>query len=182
MVANIDSLMQEPLSPVQYSEAACAMDFLDLDADTSARQWLYQQALATHTGDQEYSTQILGREEPAMSMIYLGIEDGRFLGYFSDESYTYRGAGGGLPTDPALSWAPYTLATVDDACALTDACRGVAGKTVEGACAAGEPRDTRCVLPGGEDELALGIYDISRAHFMAPAERTLFVELPADFI
>ena len=29
-------------------------------------------------------------------------------------------------------------------------------------------------------ELMLGVYDISRAHFMAPAERELYIEIPPE--
>ena len=51
LLANIDALMQEPLAPVQLSLEASAMEFLDLSSDVAVRQWLYQQVLATHTGD-----------------------------------------------------------------------------------------------------------------------------------
>merc|ERR1711994_1003954 len=35
-------------------------------------------------------------------------------------------------------------------------------------------------IPGCPDELMLGIYDISRAHFMPKAERELYIEIPKE--
>ena len=42
-----------------------------------------------------------------------GLEDGRFIGYFSETSFTYRAAGASAPG--ALSWTPFSLATINDA-------------------------------------------------------------------
>ena len=200
LLANIDALMQEPLAPVQLSLEASAMEFLDLSSDVAVRQWLYQQVLATHTGDVAWAEAAHGGS-PTMSMLYVvprpacplllghllllvvphvmfrrilrilcralarplaarpllqydrddaqGLEDGRFIGYFSETSFTYRAAGASAPG--ALSWTPFSLATINDDCA-TDACKGEAGKTVSAACGTGLARDTRCVLAGGADD------------------------------
>jgi len=78
-----------------------------------------------------------------------GLEDGRFIGYFSETSFTHRAAGASAPG--ALSWTPFSLATINDACAA-DACKGEAGKTVSAACGTGLARETRCVLAGGADD------------------------------
>ena len=197
LLANIDALMQEPLAPVQLSLEASAMEFLDLSSDVAVRQWLYQQVLATHTGDAAWAEAAHGGS-PTMSMLYVvragpparffsatffssssrlfrrilrilrrarplaalpllqhdrddaqGLEDGRFIGYFSETSFTYRAAGASAPG--ALSWTPFSLATINDDCAA-DACKGEANKTVSAACSTGLARDTRCVLAGGADD------------------------------
>ena len=70
-----------------------------------------------------------------MDMIYYGGEDGRFVGYFSDTSYTERGRGYGMATD--LPWAPYdlnssaaTLGNINTVCTGAPACRGESGKNL----------------------------------------------------
>ena len=70
LLANIDALMQEPLAPVQLSLEASAMEFLDLSSDVAVRQWLYQQVLATHTGDAAWAEAAHGGS-PTMSMLYV---------------------------------------------------------------------------------------------------------------
>ena len=70
LLANIDALMQEPLAPVQLSLEASAMEFLDLSSDVAVRQWLYQQVLATHTGDVAWAEAAHGGS-PTMSMLYV---------------------------------------------------------------------------------------------------------------
>ena len=70
LLANIDALMQEPLAPVQLSLEASAMEFLDLSSDVAVRQWLYQQVLATHTGDEAWAEAAHGGS-PTMAMLYV---------------------------------------------------------------------------------------------------------------
>lgn len=120
--ANIEGVMEEPFSPLDFTADAHRLDFLDLTDTLELQQWVYGQALATHTGDSTQSS---------IDMLYVGLEDGRFLGYFSPTSYTYRGAGDGAPDAAGLHWAPYTLATVD-----CDLIRCHAGSTVSSSCAA----------------------------------------------
>ena len=45
--------------------------------------------------------------------IYVGLEDGLFVDYSGDKN-TYVRPASGLPAD--LSWAPYTMQTVNSAC------------------------------------------------------------------
>ena len=68
LLANIDALMQEPLAPVQLSLEASAMEFLDLSSDVAVRQWLYQQVLATHTGDAAWA-EVAHGGSPTMTML-----------------------------------------------------------------------------------------------------------------
>eukprot|EP01048_Picozoa_sp_COSAG05_P034734 COSAG05_NODE_14683_length_390_cov_0.872852_1_plen_55_part_01 len=49
-----------------------------------------------------------------ISMLYIGLEDGLFTGYYSTTDYTER-APSGWAED--LSWSPYSLATVNEVCA-----------------------------------------------------------------
>ena len=46
------------------------MEFLDLSSDVAVRQWLYQQVLATHTGDAAWAEAAHGGS-PTMSMLYV---------------------------------------------------------------------------------------------------------------
>jgi hypothetical protein len=130
---NLNSVMERPFETIRFSEASLELGFLDLAAgyDTSqVRRGLYNQVIGLGVGD---------RQRTSIDMVYVGLEDGVFLGYFSPTSYTERAASG-LAVD--LSWAPYDLATVDAVCAASDACRGVSGKSVSTACPSGAPRGT----------------------------------------
>ena len=132
--SNIEAVMEEPFSPLDFTTDAHRLGFLDLSSTLELQQWVYGQALATHTGDGTQSS---------IDMLYVGLEDGRFLGYFSPTSYTYRGPGTGGPEAAGLGWAPYTLATVD-----CDLIRCHSGSTVSASCAAnvnaGEAYDGEC--------------------------------------
>ena len=74
-------------------------------------------------------------------MVYIGLEDGLFTGYSSTTAYSER-APSGWAED--LSWSPYSLATVNEVCAASDACQGFGDKTVHasGSC---NDSNTRCV-------------------------------------
>ena len=76
-----------------------------------------------------------------ISMLYIGLEDGLFTGYYSTTAYTER-APSGWAED--LSWSPYSLATVNEVCAASDACQGFGDKTVHasGTC---DDSNTSCV-------------------------------------
>jgi hypothetical protein len=81
---------------------------------------LYKQVLATGLGDKSVT---------ALDMIYVGLEDGRFVGYFSPTSYTERAATGRAAD---LPWAPYTMDTVNGVCADTAACAAMAALAQDG--------------------------------------------------
>jgi hypothetical protein len=120
---------------------------------------------ASHLTKFLYSSTVamqIGSDHVPYSMLYAGMEDGLFTGYFSPTSYTLR-APSGKPED--VPWAPYILeascgdgndasgatcevsdagndcafttgacsfvAGVNEVCAASEACRGVAGKTVQ---------------------------------------------------
>jgi hypothetical protein len=74
-------------------------------------------------------------------MVYIGLEDGLFAGYYSLTSYTER-APSGQAED--LSWSPYSLATVNEVCATVAACQGVTNQTVNASGSCGVP-DMTCV-------------------------------------
>ena len=38
------------------------------------------------------------------------------------------------------------------------------------------------VQPDDDGELEIGVFDISRAHFMAKAQRELYIEIPNEFL
>eukprot|EP01048_Picozoa_sp_COSAG05_P011523 COSAG05_NODE_1089_length_5920_cov_2.369009_3_plen_231_part_00 len=83
-------------------------------------------------------------------MVYAGFEDGRFVGYFSPQSYTERGPGVGRAS--SISWQPYSLATINfDVSNSSGALRGISGKVVNESCSLGSLRDTTaaCQTPLG---------------------------------
>lgn len=98
---------------------------MDLTSTDAVREWCYTETLATGTGTWS-----------SIDMLYVGMEDGRFLGYFSPTSYTFKGAGSGAADDPELGWSPYTLDTVNQHCGDIDI-ECVEGKTVSASCGAG---------------------------------------------
>jgi hypothetical protein len=93
----------------------------------------------------------------AVSMIYAGLEDGRFTGYFSATSYTERAAGDGLAA--GLSWSPWASSSaMNDACAADvsvciDAPTAAAtcgdGVDAAGATCAVDAAGTGCVVASG---------------------------------
>ena len=84
-----------------------------------------------------------------------------FGGFRPGQSYTLRAAGAGKPAD--LPWAPYTLATVNQACA-GGACTGVEGKVVMQTCPA---EDAACI-----DANVRAYYDTSIDDAGRPVEFT----------
>ena len=123
--ANLDSLMERPFGVLRFSQAA--VSFLNVDSTVFLRSWVYLQAVAVGLGD---------RERTPMDMFYFGAEDGRFVGFFSETSYTERGRGHGMATD--LPWAPYTLANTSATLSNVNAvctgspspCRGESNKSL----------------------------------------------------
>ena len=124
---NIDALMAEPFNPLKYTQESHELQFLDTAQTEDVRQLLYEQTLATGTGTN------------SIDMVYAGLEDGRFVGYFSPTSHTY---GADSTADAALDWAPYTLGTIDATCADAKSCSDGASAdqdTCEAAACAGSP-------------------------------------------
>jgi hypothetical protein len=141
MHAGLDSVMEHPFETIRFTETEVEMGFLETTTER-LRQWLYHQVVTLHAGDPSRSS---------ITMVYVGLEDGRFLGYFSSTSYTER-AGSGNATD--LDWAPYTLDTINDAVADGEI-KGVSGKVVADSCAAGE-RESACT---SQDSVAVDAVD-----------------------
>eukprot|EP01043_Picozoa_sp_COSAG02_P047130 COSAG02_NODE_4484_length_5303_cov_2.581476_1_plen_1365_part_00 len=151
-------VMEMPFSPIAFSEEQISMSFLGT-TDEELRSWLYHQIIALGVGQSSW-----------MTMIYMGLEDGRFLGYFSNSSYTER-ASSGLAAD--LSWMPYTLDEVNDAVDRGDI-RGVSGKTVETSCPEGA-RDSVCTSQSSEPVNA-----IDQAACLHTAGNTWYAPCTAD--
>ena len=120
---NIVILMEQPFEPLEYTTESYDMSFLDLSDTVEVREWCYAETLATATGDQTRSM---------IDMLYVGLEDGRFIGYFSPESYTFKGIGAGTADDAELGWSPHSLDTVNDMCENVTC---VANSTVSASCA-----------------------------------------------
>lgn len=67
------------------------------------------------------------RSRTSIDMVYAGFEDGRFIGYFSPQTYTERGPSLGRPS--LIPWLPYNLAAINSEVANSaGALRGVPGK------------------------------------------------------
>ena len=104
----VRSFMERPFEmALDFTEAAQHVGALDLTSRVQLSQVMYTQTLATKCG------------EPGnpFDMVYLGLEDGTFVGYFSPTSYTYRPPSGTM-TDQ-LSWEPYTLENINGVCDQT---------------------------------------------------------------
>jgi hypothetical protein len=104
----VHSFMQKPFEmALDFTEAGNHIGTLDLADRQQMSRVMYTQTLATKCG------------EPGnpFDMIYLGLEEGTFLGYFSNTSYTYRPPTGTM-TDQ-LSWEPYSLESINGVCDQT---------------------------------------------------------------
>ena len=135
MVLLMMNFMEKPLNIIATTLPLLAEEgqFVSLADRQGLSDFAYAQTVALRVGVGVAS---------AYSMLYAGLEDGLFVGFFSPTSYTLRAAGGRAEDVP---WAPYTLATVNAACAAAPgACRGVDGKTVQrsGTC---PPNNATCI-------------------------------------
>lgn len=126
---NIDRLMQTPFIPLQYTAESHRMGFLSTASTEDVRQMLYEQTLASGAGVSD------------IDMVYAGLEDGRFVGYFSAESYTY---GADSASDPDLRWDPYSLDAIDATCAAAKSCSD-GTSTDQTACEAADCSGAACV-------------------------------------
>ena len=133
MSGELKHVMEMPFSPMAFSEEQISMSFLGT-TETELRSWLYHQIIALSVGQSSW-----------MTMVYMGLEDGLFLGYFSNSSYTER-ASSGLAVN--VSWNPYTLEEVNDAVDRGDI-TGMSGKRVETSCPEGV-RDSVCASRNSE--------------------------------
>jgi hypothetical protein len=132
MSSNLEHVMVKPFESVRFSQSSMQFGFLgDLSSAELLRQWVYSQILALGVGDVSVSS---------IDMIYVGLEDGLFVGYFSPASYTERAAGAGSAAD--LPWSPYALDTLAAHCGSEVRC--VDGKTLALACDAGAERSGSC--------------------------------------
>lgn len=139
----LESLMQAPLDILGVLQPPVELGFRDHSSTQPLRQHLY--------------SQIVALDNLAVSMIYAGLEDGRFTGYFSATSYTERAAGDGLAA--GLSWSPWASSSaMNDACAADvsvciDAPTAAAtcgdGVDAAGATCAVDAAGTGCVVASG---------------------------------
>ncbi len=125
----------------------------------------------------------VGHSDPTLSMLYAGMSDGRFLGYYDDETMVIRAAGAGsgsdLPWPHALTESTAAaLASLNELCAAAAAtgsnmrCGGGGSRTVSVSCPAGPPDSTvvgrpACVNVSADSscchESIEGVYTTSRA-------------------
>ena len=111
------------------------------------------------------ATEVGDKTKTSLDMVYIGLEDGRFMGYSSATSYTARNASGSAAD---LPWAPYVRClssmfewvyllknaahrtqTVDIAngvsvCAAQPACTGVVGEACTAASGAPQSAADSC--------------------------------------
>lgn len=147
----MDGFMQKPFQQaLDFTEATGHIGVLD-DADrVQLSRVMYTQTLATGCG------------EPgnAFDMVYLGLENGLFTGYFSPTSYTYRPPSGDMAGQ--LSWAPYTLESINGVCDATpnacDFANAISPKIARKACT-------------GDDNTACAAADLTGGGLSDPWER-----------
>ena len=77
---------------------------------------LYTEVMASeiHSADSHYSS------VSDISMVYVGLTDGNFLGFYDVNSLVTRPAGNAAAAD--CSWAQFDLATVNEQCAASPSC------------------------------------------------------------
>ena len=126
----LDAAMASPFGFLRMSQRMVELGFVD-PANTAQGTADLREALYN---------QILGLFGTSISMVYVGMEDGRFVGYFSGTSYTERAAGDGLATH--LPWSPWEDPEAMNAACAADASvciPGPDGVSVESACPAPPP-------------------------------------------
>jgi hypothetical protein len=104
----VHNFMAKPFEKaLDFTEVAGRVGALDWGDRAQISRVMYTQTLATGCG------------EPgnAFDMVYIGLESGTFIGYFSPSSYTYRPPSGNMADQ--LSWAPYTLESINGVCDAT---------------------------------------------------------------
>lgn len=104
--AAMTTFLSAPVELVDLTRAAYDLD--SLSAAEALREWIYAQtkAMAAKSGTS------CSRE---VTMIYAGMQDGTFVGYYDPVSYTARAAQRSRADAPGTTWAPYTLVTINAA-------------------------------------------------------------------
>ena len=96
VVGSLSPYMREPGQMVALSSPAFAMEVISSETE-EIREWLYTQTVAVSNSD-----------ESGITMLYTGLSDGRFVGYYNPTSYGFRAAGSSVFAN--ISWAPYATA------------------------------------------------------------------------
>eukprot|EP01043_Picozoa_sp_COSAG02_P028160 COSAG02_NODE_1694_length_11277_cov_36.084855_8_plen_1845_part_00 len=158
VVRSLRDVMEEPWRSIRFLATEVELGFLDHRNTEAIRQTIYNQVVALQVGD---------RFQTSIDMMYCGMVDGRFEGYFSPTSYTSRGAGDGRPS--LLSWEPYSLDTVNSICAPSNPnCRGETGRYVNETCPAGDTRQSGVCAPTAAVDEATCRATMSGAVWYAP--------------
>ena len=97
----LNSFMREPGSVLELSRPAYAMELVAASCasseTTELRELLFLQSVAVN-----------GRVGgTGITMLYAGMADGRFIGYYSPERYTFRAADDSATSSAELDWLPY---------------------------------------------------------------------------
>lgn len=146
----VSSVMQRPFEQaLEFTEAAGRAGSYDRADRVELSRLMYTQTLSTGCGSNEPGN--------AFDMIYLGLENGIFAGYFSPSSFTYRPPSGTFQgyLDDQLSWAPYTLDSINGVCDATpgvDACdfsNATSPKIARKACAGDDAACAAADISGG---------------------------------
>eukprot|EP01043_Picozoa_sp_COSAG02_P002899 COSAG02_NODE_68_length_42582_cov_52.351129_35_plen_961_part_00 len=133
----LHSFMSEPGAVLKVSQPAYALELVAESCAASEtvelRELLFLQSVAV-------ASQADGT---GITMLYAGMEDGRFVGYYDPERYTFRAADWSVASSPDHSWSPY--ASADDVpgdagkggaqgLSLAVSCPGAAAPSAEPAC------------------------------------------------
>lgn len=150
------SFMREPGMLLELSRPAYSMELVAAScAQTETaelRELLFMQSVAVASRAAAGGSGI--------TMLYCGMQDGRFIGYYEPTRYTTRASGASNPASAELTWAPYAdadaapaslsrkkpacdlLASTDDSavcpsgCTTAGGCTGTAtAKSISAACA-----------------------------------------------
>ena len=97
----LSTFMREPGNLLALTRPAYSMEVVSgtctKDGTEALREWLYTQTVAV--GNRAGGS--------AITMIYAGMEDGTFVGYFDPDSYTFRAAGESRAGASEQIWAPH---------------------------------------------------------------------------
>ena len=103
----LQEMLAEPIEGLALLNARIELG--ELQDFESRRRALYAQTLAA-----------FARPDSQIAMVYAGLQDGQFLGYYSMSSFTVRPPGDAPAT--SCSWSPFDLATVNEQCAAAPEC------------------------------------------------------------
>jgi hypothetical protein len=118
VVATLEDFLATPIDLLRWSKAAEVMHSITRTDDYA--ELAYTQALSiSGTAD---STEV-GRSDSAVSSIYAGFADGRYVSYEQsgrDWRYVFRAAGDA--SAESADWRPWSLATVNEQCTPARGC------------------------------------------------------------